>query len=92
MLYTPQSNLRWHWQTVKRCVKDNHVESQLQRLTGGTLQSSTLTGNEVCIDICNWSFWQTSPVAFFDVRVFNPNTKIYVNEDISKTHELNEKE
>ena len=31
-------------------------------------------------------------MAFFDVRVFNPNAKRYVNQDISKTYELNKKE
>ena len=31
-------------------------------------------------------------MAFFDVRVFNPNAKRYVKQDISKTYELNEKE
>ena len=28
---------------------------------------------------------------FIDVRVFNPNAKRYVNQDISKTYQLNEK-
>lgn len=31
-------------------------------------------------------------MAFFDVRVLNPNAKRYVNEEISKTCEVNEKE
>ena len=31
-------------------------------------------------------------MAFFDARVFNPNAKISVNQGISKTYELNEKE
>ena len=29
-------------------------------------------------------------MAFFDVRVFNPTSKRYVNQEISKTYEVNE--
>ena len=31
-------------------------------------------------------------MAFFDVRVFNPTVKRYVNQEISKTYEVNERE
>ena len=31
-------------------------------------------------------------MAFFDVRVFNPNAKRYANQELSKTYECNEKE
>ena len=31
-------------------------------------------------------------MAYFDVRVFNPTTKRHVNQEISKTYEVNEKE
>ena len=31
-------------------------------------------------------------MAFFDVRVFNPTAKRYVNQEISKTYEVNERE
>ena len=51
------------------------VEPQLQQLTGETLQSSTLTGNEVPLDICERCFWQIGEGAFFDIMVFNPNAK-----------------
>ena len=37
-------------------------------------------------------FWQAGQMAFFDVRVFNPTAKQYVNQEISKTYEVNEKE
>ena len=68
--------------------KDIRVEPQLQQLTGETLQSSTLTGNEVHLDICTRGFWQTGHVAFFDVRVFNTNAKRYFNQDIQKRMNL----
>ena len=67
--------------------KDISAEPQLQQLNGETLQPSTLTGNAVRLDICARGFWQTGQmVRFFDVRVFNPNAKIYVNQDISPKH------
>ena len=72
--------------------KDICVESQLNQLTDETLQSSTLTGDEVRLDICVRRFWQTDQMAFFNVRVFNANAKRYANQDISRTYELNEKE
>ena len=30
-------------------------------------------------------------MAFFDVRVFNPTSKRYANQELSKTYEINEK-
>ena len=69
------------------------VEHHLQRLTGETLLSSTLTENKVDLDICARDFWQTDRSAtFFDASFFSPNTKRYANQDISKIFELNEKE
>ena len=31
-------------------------------------------------------------MAFFDVRVFNPNAKRYINHELTKSYEMNEKE
>ena len=31
-------------------------------------------------------------MAFFDVRVFNPNARRYAKQELSKTYQLNEKE
>ena len=76
----------------KRCA-NICVEHHLQRLTGETLLSSTLTENKVDLDICARDFWQTDRSAtFFDASFFSPNTKRYANQDISKIFELNEKE
>ena len=44
---------------LKEVCKDFCVEPQLQQLTGETLQSSTLTRNEVHLDIFARDFWQT---------------------------------
>ena len=63
---------------LKEVCKDIHVVQQLQQLTGETLRSSTLTGNQVRLDICARCFWQTGQMPIFDVRVFNPKAKRYV--------------
>ena len=67
------------------------VEPHLQQVTGETLQSSSLTENEVRLDICARRFWQTGQMAFFDIIVFKPNAKRFVNPDISKIYELTKK-
>ena len=75
---------------LKEVCKDIQVEPQLQEITGEILQPSTVTGNEARLDICARGFWQAGQMAFFDVRVFNPTSKRYVNQEISKTYEVNE--
>ena len=44
------------------------------------------------LDVCARGFWQTGQMAFFDVRVFNPNARRYAKQELSKTYQLNEKE
>ena len=75
---------------LKEVCKDIQVEPQLQEITGEILQPSTVTGNEARLDICARGFRQAGQMAFFDVRVFNPTSKRYVNQEISKTYEVNE--
>ena len=64
---------------LKEVYKDIRAEPQLQHLTGKTHQSSTFTRTEVHLDICARYF-------------FNPNAERYVNQKISKTYDLNDKE
>ena len=77
---------------LKEVCKDIRVEPQLQELTGEILHPSTITGNEARLDICARDFWQAGQMAFFDVRVFNPTAKRYVNQEFSETYEVNERE
>ena len=44
--------------------KDVRAGPQWQQLTGKTLQSSTLTGNKVRLDICGRDFWQAGQMVF----------------------------
>ena len=73
---------------LKEVCKDIRVEPQLEELTGEILHPSTITGNEARLEICARGFWQADQMAFFDARV----CKRYVNQEISKTYEVNERE
>ena len=71
--------------------KDIRVEPHLKQPTGESLQSSTLTGNELRLDICTRGFWQKVQIVFFDVSAFNPSVKIYVNKESQKYTNLKKK-
>ena len=77
---------------VIEVCKDVRVEPQLQTLTSKFFASSTATRNEVRLDVCARGFWQAGQMAFFDVRVFNPNARRYAKQELSKTYQLNVKE
>ena len=72
--------------------KDVRVEPQLHSLTGESFAPSTVTGNELRLDVCARGIWQAGQIAFFDVRVFNPNARRYAKQELSKTYQLNQKE
>ena len=72
--------------------KDVRVEPQLQPLTGESFAPSTVTGNELRLDVCARGIWQAGQIAFFDVSVFNPNARRYAKQELSKTYQLNQKE
>lgn len=76
---------------LNEACKDVWVEPQLEQLTGEYLQPSAAGRNEVCLNISAWALWQGGRMAFFDLRVFNPTSKRYANQELSKTYEINEK-
>ena len=68
-------------------------EPVLQPLTGECFNERTaITSNEARVDIGARDFWTRGQQAFFDVRVFNPFAKHYVNKSQAKSFELNENE
>ena len=77
---------------LKELCKDIRVGPQLQEVTGEILHPSTITSNEARLDICARGFWQAGQIVFFNLKVFNPTAKQYVNQEISKTYELKERE
>ena len=69
------------------------VEPTLQQLTGENFNSrSAIITEEARLDISTRGFWNAGQTAFFDIRVFNPNASRYGKTEISKCHEMNEKE
>ena len=71
--------------------KDVSVEPQLQPLRGEKFSEKTSNNSDQArVDISARGFWLTGPVAFFDVRVFNPTAKRYVNQELHKSYKVNE--
>ena len=60
--------------------KDVRVEPQMQPLNGETFSEKTANkSDQGRVDVSARNFWLTGQVAIFDVRVFNPTSKRYVN-------------
>ena len=63
------------------------IEPRLQQLTGETSnERMTNESDDTRTDFSARSFWITSQTAFFDIRIFNPNAKRYVSQELSKAH------
>ena len=71
------------------CLKFSDQPKRLNELNQEQGPSSCLMTR---LDICARGLWQAGQMAFFDVRVFNPTAKRYMNQEISKTYEVNERE
>ena len=72
------------------------IEPQLQPLTGESLQRNANTDSEARLDVAARGFWQEHEMAFFDIRVFNPFAKSYLNqnqslESVFRNHENQKK-
>ena len=52
--------------------------------TGENLNEKMAISDEARVDIAAGSFWVTGQMAFFDLRVFNPIPKGYVDMDTLK--------
>ena len=57
------------------------IEPPLQPLTGENLQRQANTENEARLDVAARGFWQEHEMEFFDIRVFNPFAKSYLNQN-----------
>ena len=78
---------------LKEVCHDVCIEPRLQQLTGESLiERSANKSADARLDVSARSFWITSQTAFFDVRVFNPMAKRYVNQELPKAYDINEKE
>ena len=69
------------------------VKPQLLQLSGeNPNEKMTIRSDEARVDVAVRSFWVTGQMVFFDLRVFSPIAKFYINMDTSKAHQLNKKE
>ena len=75
---------------LSECYHDVHVEPILTPLTGENFPLSTITKDEARVDVAARGVWAKGQMAFFDVRVFNPTAKSYLNADLSTAHKTNE--
>ena len=66
------------------------VEPELTSLSGETFPASTITTDGARVDIAARGVWIKRQMAYFDVRVFNPIAKSYLNSDLSYSHRSNE--
>ena len=74
--------------------KDIELEPSLFTLNGQqhTMRKTAKTNDEVRLDICARSFWVSGQKAFFDVRVFDPNSRSYSKQTLKQCHSMNENE
>ena len=71
---------------LKTVCSDVEVEPQLQELEGEQFtRSSTLTDDQTRPDIRARVFYRAGQVAFFDVKVINPNSNSYLQHSTKKT-------
>ena len=77
---------------LKDVAYDVRVEPPLQPLTGESLHRSANKQDEARLDIAARGFWQDDAMAFFDVRVFNPFAKTYINTKLDAAFTQNERE
>ena len=70
---------------------DVRIEPPLTPLTGEVLPHTTNTDDEARLDIVARGFWLEWMMAFFDVKVFNPFAKTYLNKNLNAVFDDNEK-
>ena len=78
---------------MSKVCKDIEIKSKLMPLSGEDLRGRTSgNSNEARVDIRNRGFWEWGRQAFFDIRVFDPNTCRYRNKSLQQCHVMTELE
>ena len=75
-------------QIMDQISYDVRIEPQLQPLTGEVLEAGSNTDDEARADIAARGFWLKYEMAFFDVKVFNPFAKTYLNQKLETVFKL----
>ena len=67
------------------------IEPPLQPLTGEELSGGSNEEDGDRVDIVARDFWQMHELAFFDIKVFNPLARTYMNQSLDAAFKTNEK-
>ena len=77
---------------LKEVCKDVKVEPKLQALSGETFNlKSTIIDDDARLDISARNFWSQGSKAYFDIRIFNPTAKTYMEQSLEHAYIANEK-
>ena len=66
------------------------IEPPLQPLTGEVLNGGSNQEEGARLDIVARDFWQVHELAFFDIKVFNPLARTYMNQSLDAAFKANE--
>ena len=66
------------------------IEPPLQPLTGEVLSGGANKEVGARVDIVARDFWQMHELAFFDIKVFNPLARTYMNQSLESAFKTNE--
>ena len=78
---------------LSNVCNDVEIEPKLLPVTGENFSNRTAnTLTEARLDIRSRWFWDRGQQAFFDIRVFDPNGKRYLNSALPQCYGQNEKE
>ena len=78
---------------LSQVSKDVKIEPVLQSLIGKTFKQRTAnTSDDARLDVSAREFWTKYQMAFFDVRIFDPNAKSYSAQSLERYYINNRKE
>ena len=69
---------------------DVSIEPELQNVTGERLEQASTNVNNARVDVAARGFWVRGQMAYFDIKVFNPTAKVYLNQSLKAAHKSNE--
>ena len=76
---------------LDQVANEVQIEPPLEPLTGEVLPTGTIIKRDARLDIAAKGFWQDYEMAYFDVKVFNPYAKSYINQPLDQVFTAGEK-
>ena len=75
---------------ISEVCKDVKTEPLLLPCNPNLLPSTTNTAPDARLDFCGRGFWQPLQQAYFDVRIFHPNSPSYLEDSTEKLYKKHE--